>query len=70
MQEQKSSVDRSRPWTRKVPLDELQVFWAWAVDQGRDGYVLEPDWAARHCLKSHPKQLNGRQKARREAWRT
>ena len=50
MQEQLSSIDRSLPWTRvrrllcQVHLDELQVFWAWAVDQGRDGYVLELDW--------------------------
>ena len=46
----------SLPWTRdqrlldNAPLDELQVFWAWAVNQGRDGYVLEPDWATQyHC---------------------
>ena len=54
LQEQLSSVDISLPWARvrrllyKVPLDELQVFWAWAVEQGRDGYVLEPDWAAQY----------------------
>ena len=54
MQEQLSSVDRSLPWTRVqrllcgLPLDELQVFWTWAVDQGGDGFVLEPDWAAQY----------------------
>ena len=54
MQEQLSSVDRSLPWTRvrrwlcRVPLDELQMFWTLAVDQGRDGYVLDPDWAAQY----------------------
>ena len=54
MQEQVSSVGISLPWTRvrrllhNVPLDESQVFWAWAVNQGRDGYVLGPDWAAQY----------------------
>ena len=54
MQEQLSSVDGSLPWTRvrrllcSVPLDELQIFWTLVVDQGRDGYVLEPGWAAQY----------------------
>ena len=59
MQEQLPSVDRSR-LLHNVPLDELQVFRAWAVDQGRDGHVLEPDWADHNPASW---AASGRQKA-------
>ena len=48
MREQLAPVDRVLAWALvqnllgNAPLVELQVLWAWAVDQGRDEYVLEP----------------------------
>ena len=52
MQEQLAQASKALSWARvqrlldNVPLDAMQVFWPWAADQGRDGYILEPDWAA------------------------
>ena len=60
---------KSLPWAgvrrllHKVPFYKLHVFGAWAVDQGRDGFVLDPDWAFQ-CHSPVLWAAGGRQKTR------